>query len=200
MKQFWERIVDLFPGKKTETAKYVLLAVAAGILFLWSGDLFGLVSVRQAPQAAPSLAAEPVTKDELARYEEDQEHKLKAILSQIQGAGAVDVKLSVESGPSLDVITDTRKETTKQTEQAHDNSTRNTETISETETHVIQKGGASDAPVVAKRSRPVIAGVLVVAEGAWNAEVKARLLESARIQLAIPANRIIVQAAGRGGH
>lgn len=200
MKQIWERILDLFPGKKADTARYVLLAVAAGILFLWSGDLFGLVNVRPAaPLAASAPATAPVTQDELTRWEQTQAQELMAFLARIQGAGKVDVAVSLESGPAVDVVKDITTEKTKQTETAADNSTRLTETTSVRESHLLQKGGASDSPVVAKRTRPVIAGVVVVAEGAWNAEVKAKLLQATYVKLGIPASRVQVFAAGRGG-
>lgn len=200
MKQLWERILDLFPGKRAETARIVLVAVGAGILFLWSGDLFGLVGVRPAPAPAASTpTAAPITQDELTRLEEAQSQKLIALLSRIQGAGQVDVSVSLEAGPAIDVVADTTVEKTTQSEKAHDDSTRQTETVSTRESHLLQKGGSADAPVVAKRSRPVIAGVVVVAEGAWNAEVRARLLQATYTTLGIPANRVQVFAAGRGG-
>lgn len=200
MKQLWERILDLFPGKRVETARIVLVALAAGIIFLWSGDLFGLMNLRQvSPPAASTPATAPLTQDELTRLEEAQARELVAVLARIQGAGQVDVSVSLESGPAIEVVKDTTEDTTKQTEKAADNSTRLTETTSKRENHLLQKGGAADAPVVAKRSRPVIAGVVVVAEGAWNAEVRARLLQATYTKLGIPANRVQVFAAGRGG-
>lgn len=200
MKQLWERILDLFPGKRAETARIVLVAVGAGILFLWSGDLFGLVSAKPAaPPVGSTPAAAPLTPDELTRLEEKEAQKLVAVLARIQGAGTVNVSVSLESGPAIDVVKDTVVEKTTQNEKAKDDSSRVTETESVRENHLLQKGGASDAPVVAKRSRAVIAGVVVVADGAWSAEVKARLLQATYTALGIPANRVQVFAAGRGG-
>lgn len=200
MKQLWERLLDLIPGKRVETARILLVAVGAGILFLWSGDLFGLVNVRPAaPPANSTPAGAPLTPDELTRLEEVQAQKLMNVLSRISGVGQVDVSVSLESGPSIDVVKDLTTETTEANEAAADKSTRVTKTTSTRESHLLGKGGSTDAPVVAKRNRPVIAGVVVVAEGAWNAEVKARLLQATYTALGIPANRVQIFAAGRGG-
>lgn len=200
MKQIWERILDLFPGKKAETARYVLLAVAGGILFLWSGDLFGLVSVREVtPPTTVAPVAAPLSKDELTLLEEQEAQKLERILSRVSGAGKVEVSVSIESGPELQLAMDTVQERTKQSEVAEDKSTRETETVSTRDTVVLQKGGSADVPVIAKRSRPVIAGVMVVAEGAWKAEVRQQLMQAVSTNLGISANRVSVFAAGRGG-
>lgn len=200
MKQLWERFLDFVPGKRVETARILLVAVGAGILFLWSGDLFGLVNVRPAaPPAGSTPVAAPLTPDELTRLEQAEAQKLMNVLSRISGAGQVNVSVSLESGPAIDVVKDLTTETTEANEEAADKSTRVTKTTSTRESHLLQKGGSTDAPVVAKRSRPVIAGVVVVAEGAWKAEVKARLLQATYTALGIPASRVQVFEAGRGG-
>jgi stage III sporulation protein AG len=201
MKELWERFLNLLPGKaKAETAKIILIALGAGLIFLWSGDVFGMINVHPAaPEAtlggAAAGAPEP-KKDELTRMEEAQAKELAGVLTQIQGAGRVTVSVSLEAGPAIEVVSDLRTEQTKTTEKAQDGSTRQTETTSNSQQHLLSKGGTSDAPVVAKQSRPLIAGVIVVAEGAWNAEVRERLQKAAYVKLGIPANKVQVFAAG----
>ena len=52
--------------------------------------------------------------------------------------------------------------------------------------------GGGESPVVLKKSRPAVSGVLVIATGAKDAETKNELLNAVRAVLGVKAHRIEV--------
>ena len=70
--------------------------------------------------------------------------------------------------------------------------------MSDDQSNVMSKDLNQDLPAVASRSRAEVAGVLIVAEGARDVRIRARLLDAAMVALNVPANRIqVVPADGR---
>lgn len=196
-----ERITELLglkPGQ-ANMVKLIAVALVLGILFMNAGDLFGVTETRRPPNATAVVAppeGEPVS--ELTRLEEHYAERLAQKLQAIAGAGRVEVSVTLEAGPSIAVVADTRVDRTNISETATEGSTRRTETVNTHTTHVLQKSGSEDSPVVAKESRAQIAGILIVAEGAGNMSVRQRLHEAAMIAYGIPGHRIQV-VPGTGG-
>jgi len=181
------------------TVKLVAVAMALGVLFLNAGDLFGIVGSSKPPAGATEVSAPPgAPQDELTRMESDLAHNLERTLSLIAGAGTVQVSVMLEAGPTVTAITDSKVDKTTTRETAEDKSTRETVTTNTSQNNVMVKSGNTDALAVAKKSRAQIAGVLIVADGARSATVRARLHSAAVTALGISANRItVVPANGR---
>lgn len=58
---------------------------------------------------------------------------------------------------------------------------------------ILREGqGASDKPIILAEHRPVIAGVLVVAEGARDPSIKLRIGKAVEIAVGVPAHRVTV--------
>lgn len=190
-------------GLTKEQAKLVpLIAVLLfiGILMLQSGELFGVDSGSSPADPAPgaSLVGPVQEEDELTRLERQKAAELESMLSQIEGAGRVRVMVTLAAGPSIQVVKNTTVDQSTTTEEAADSSTRRTESINTREDHVFTRNGSAEQPVIAQTSAPEIAGVLIVAEGARDVRIRARLLDAAMVALNVPANRIqVVPADGR---
>jgi len=108
------------------------------------------------------------------------------------------VLLTLESGPTIDVVKNTTVDQSTTTERAADDSTRQTQSSQTRSDHVFSRDGASERPVIARTSRPEIAGVLIVAEGAHDVRIRAQLMDAAMVALRLPANRIEVVPAEGG--
>lgn len=186
-------------GMKPQQANLVKLlavAIALGILFLNAGELFGVVDQGQRPQGATEVSTpRGAPQDELARMEEEMARTLERTLSRILGAGEVQVSVMLEAGPTITAIPDTRVDKNTTTETATDGSRRETQSTNTTTTNVVTKAGGNDSLAVMKRSRAQIAGVLIVADGARSATVRARIHEAAVVALGISPNRIAVVPA-----
>ncbi len=106
----------------------------------------------------------------LSEYEEIMEHRLKSILSQIQGVGEVDVILTLRQGENIhylfdhDAVTITKEDGT---------------TVEETEKAVIiSKGSSYDEPIVTRKDYPLFQGALIVCEGGGDAEIRLQLTQA----------------------
>ena len=145
-------------GKLAETVFILLLiAVAALILFTSLGGKEG-----EEPEGS---------------YARQTEKRLAAVLSQIEGAGEVEVFLTVRSEGALVVATET-------TEHADGSVT----------TSPVLSGGE---PIVLEECLPAVTGVLIVAEGADDLSVRFNLLEAAASVLDI--NQSLIKVYTKGG-
>lgn len=194
------RITQLLGLKPNQVGmvKLVAIGLALGILFLNAGRLFGVIDSGQPPLGSLPVIAEPLpSTDELTLMEQEIAASLERSLSLVEGAGRVRVVVKLSSGPTVAPLTNVRQETTRANESAPDGSKRTTDTISREESQVMTKDGSRDVPAIAARKGAQIAGVLIVADGAKSATVRARLYEAAQTALDVPAHRVTVEPAER---
>lgn len=180
---------------------FLAVLLAIGILFLQAEELFGVEtggSPEQPPGAVLVSGVPAEEEDELTRLERRYARDLEEKLSLIRGAGEVRVLLTLEAGPTIDVVKNTTIDQSTTTERAADDSTRQTQSSQTRSDHVFSRDGSSERPVIARTSRPEIAGVLIVAEGAHDTRVRAQLMDAAMVALRLPANRIEVVPADGG--
>lgn len=183
--------------------KVLAVGLAVGILLLQAPTLFGVQTNSSSEQGPPNatLVSGSVNEEEeheLSRLERSMAAQLESNLSLITGAGKVRVMVTLDAGPTIDVVKNTTIDKSTQTEKAADDSTRQTESTNTRNDHVFYKDGSAERPVVSRTSRPEVAGVLVVAEGARDARIRARLLDATMVALRVPANRIEVMPAEKG--
>jgi stage III sporulation protein AG len=185
-------LIGLKP-QHAQMVKLMAIAIALGVLFLSAGDLFGVSSRPGRPSGAVEVARP--SGDELTRLEQEYARQLEATLSAVKGAGKVRVSVTLESGPEVVPVLNTRAQETRTQEKAGDGSNRDTTTTNRDVTNVMVQDGQSQNLAVQKRIRARIAGVSIVAEGARDAKVAALLHKVAVTQLGIPAHRVQVAAA-----
>lgn len=138
------------------------------------------------PQAkTDSAAGQQVNKQ--ANLTVDLKTQLEQILAQVQGAGQVQVMVTYETGPEIvpAVKTDTQNSSTDGTGQNTTSTTQNSEPVT-------VQGKDGTEPMVLLEKQPVVLGVLVVAEGASNLEVRLRLMQAVQVALQIAPERIEV--------
>lgn len=116
----------------------------------------------------------------------NEEEQLGKILSGIEGAGEVDVMITHYSTSEKDIAYETKTNST-----GGDKS--NTE--SEDRKAVMTDG----SPMVVKEIYPKVKGVIVVAQGADNPEVKRELTEAVTASLDVAAHRVCIYKKESGG-
>jgi len=132
-------------------------------------------------------------------YSEDLEKRLSSTLKEINRVGEVTVMIKYFSSPEMIYAYNTTKENkvTEEKDTAGGNRTIN-EQRDANELVIIQNSSStSNQPVIVKRVEPEISGVLVVAEGAEIAAVRAQLVKAVQTVLNIPSYRINVLPKGR---
>jgi stage III sporulation protein AG len=121
------------------------------------------------------------------------EIKMKSILSKIDGAGEVDVMITYVSGAEIVPAVDLKKSDSSTQEKDTGGGTRNVDQHDyESEIVYYEKTDGCKTPVVIKDLQPVIKGVIVVAKGGDNPQVKEKLTKAVQVLVDIPVHRIQV--------
>lgn len=168
-----------------------LAAVGVALLVL-SGINSGKAGGQQSTIQQATPVREQFTSGMTA--EEDQlGKKLCEMLKQVEGAGRVEVsvRLSGSTRSEYAVNATTGKKTTQEKDQS--GGTRTTTEDSGSQQLVMNRSGSGgEQPVTEREVAPQIAGVLVVAEGAGDARVKAKIFAAAQVALGVEPQRILV--------
>ncbi len=168
----------------------LILVGVLGIALLLAGSLLdpGPAKPKQENQAE-TVKIPPVAN---RSYEEALEAKLANLLSQVRGAGAVTVSITLENGSTQEFAKNTTRENRTIQEKDQSGGLRTTTETKESEQVLVSKENGVDRPVVARETKPLIKGVLVIAEGAQDSAVKASLTRAVEAGLGVPAYKITV--------
>lgn len=170
------------------------LAALGIVLLLFSGT--GRVKPAENPPDRTELSAAASSEQSgkgMSAEEEKIGKKLCDMLRQVEGAGQVEVavRLSASTSAEYAVNTTSGKKTTQEKDQT--GGTRlTTEDTSSGQLVMNRSGSGGETPVVEREAAPQVAGVLVVAEGASEAKVKAKLFDATRVALGIEPQKIMV--------
>lgn len=191
------------PPKKQARLTATLLGVALlGIFFLVAGNLGGgdkepVKTGAKTDTAAPAPLEQGSSN--MTGEEEILSKKLCEMLKKVEGAGRVEVSVRLFSSTCSEyaVNTTTGKKTTQEKDQS--GGSRVITEDSESGQLVMNRSGqGNETPVMEREMAPQVAGVLVVAEGAEDARVKAKLFEASRVALGIEPQKILVVPMERG--
>lgn len=178
----WARLMRLL--RKDNNLSLAIVGVAAvGLIIYILTTMSSPGGGGEAENASPDAAASSVQGGSL-------EERLEDILAQVEGAGAVRVMVTYETGPEIvpAVKTDTQRSASDGTGSAGSSTTSTTESE---EPVVIQGKSGSEALVLVEKV-PVVLGVLVVAEGASDLGVRLKLMQAVQVALQITPDRIEV--------
>ncbi len=155
--------------------KYVLAVLLAGVaLLLWPGG-------EKAPEPAPESPLAVQAQEETFTVEALEE-KLSRSLSQVRGAGKVEVVLTVQGGPRRVLARDEKN-------------TRSADGGSEVQSTTVLtdgSGGAGEAPVLVQQLYPPFQGALVVCSDGDSAGVRLKLMEAVSALTGLGADKITI--------
>lgn len=184
---------EIYKALMNPRGKYGFWGIAATVLLgaalMVVPGLF-LSKDKPAQPTVESIESSGTTVHSLAQLENIIAQQVSSILSQVEGAGKVAVSVSLETGPEHSFAQNTA--VIKSTVEEKDNKGGvrvTTETNNKTEMVLAQGKGE---PLLLKEMGPRIKGVLVVAQGAKDAELKARLSRAVQSMLDLPAHRVMV--------
>ncbi len=193
------------PPKEQGRRNIWLVGLAAvGIMLLVLSGMSGGKSAAKQEQSSnpemPAPAARETAKSGMSLEEDQLGKKLCEMLKRVEGAGNVEVSvwLSGSTRAEYAVNTTTGRKTTQERDQS--GGTRLTTEDSGSDQLVMNRSGTGgEQPVVERERASQVAGVLVVAEGARDAGVKAKLFEATRVALGIAPQKIVVLPMGGRG-
>ncbi|WP_227938484.1 stage III sporulation protein AG [Alkalihalobacillus deserti] len=192
-------------GKKRRLPlHYVLLLGCVGLALMITGNLL----TNPAGDEEHSLPAfneekeeedEPVFKrgssvepNSMQDYEMRYENQLKEQLEQIIGISDVSVMINLADTERNVYERNTNEKQQHTDETDREGGTRKVEDISRDEQLVIIRNGEKEEPILVQTEKPSIRGVLVVAKGVENAQVKSWVVEAVSRSLDVPTHRVSV--------
>ncbi|WP_096201203.1 stage III sporulation protein AG [Bacillus sp. FJAT-45350] len=199
-------VSDKVDGKKKKLSlPYVVLILCLGVALMILGNFFKDDIAEQESQ--------PVFRGEATSTEEDQpafgqnnqsepstmndyeiryENQLKETLEQIIGVSDVSVMINLAETEKkvYERNSNVKKQQTEETDR--EGGQRKVDDLSRDEQLVIVRNGDKEEPILIKKEKPNIRGVLVVAKGVDNIQVKSMVVEAVSRALDVPAHRVSV--------
>ncbi|ABZ82899.1 stage iii sporulation protein ag, putative [Heliomicrobium modesticaldum Ice1] len=182
-----------------------LLAVLAAVIFLGVALMTaeerrqgsGIWPGQEAAPTSATAAAESAKTgrgSELAAQERLLSERVASAVSKIEGVGATEVVVSLAQGTQSEYATNSNANNKKIEEKDKSGGTRVTSDNTDSRTVVVVKEStaAKEQPVVVRELRYQVAGVLVVAEGARDANVRQNISRAVCTLLDIPAHKVSV--------
>lgn len=162
----------------------ILILVLTGILLV----IIGLpVQEKEEKKEAAELEYQP----ELTA-EEQLEQRLEQILSQVSGIGKTRVMVSLKSNGRKIVEKDMEYSEGKEENVQAENSSANLQTNQAENTVYEKDQQGNERPYVTEELLPEIEGVLVIAQGAGNAQIVTEITEAVMALFGVDAHKIKV--------
>ncbi|RRJ66472.1 stage III sporulation protein AG [Paenibacillus oralis] len=187
--------------KRANTFRLLLILGLVGIAIMLFNSFVNVKEMdsggegREPPvmqDVAPTGMEESATGSDFSSIELSLENKTKEILEKIVGVGAVDVLVTIDSTEEV-VVQRNIKDTQELTEESDaDGGKRHVTQYTRDGQIVTYENSGSEQPIVTKKIKPKIRGVLVVARGAENKTVKGLIVDAVEKGLNVPAYRISV--------
>lgn len=189
--------------EKKITSKFLIILLILGVLLMFSSNLFQAkkpeVPVLKSQTGQEQVKDVPTfgqkgsdNKSIIDKYEKEYEQQLKEALESITGVKDVSITVNLDSSEEkiLDKNTVKRSQTTNETDK--EGGTRKVEDESTDDKTVIIREGDKETPIVLKTEKPKVRGVLVVAKGVDNIQVKQMVREAVTRMLDVPSHRVSV--------
>lgn len=193
MKEILEKLRKYL--EKANNKKYInnlLIILMVSIIFLIVANYFlnpKNLDIMDLPDEYPKDYVYDIEDD----YSSYLEQKLVNILSKLAGVGKVNVMVTLENSVEKITANNITKTSENTIENDSEGGTRELHREDLT-TQVVTKGN-NDELLVVKEIKPTVQGVIVVAEGAEDPEIKELLYEAVKTALGIKGNRVQVYSS-----
>lgn len=196
---------DRGENKKPSKYQYLLVVLMVGVVIMLVSNVFSnkteqgekstltLNNEEELEEDVPTLGSKDSGKNTTMNdFERMYETQIKDALDQIVGVSDVTVMVNVASTATqiYEKNTVTQKQTTNETDRQ--GGKRTVEDSSVDEQTVIIREGEKEVPLISQTEKPDVLGVLVVAKGAENIQVKQWIIEAVTRVLDVPIHRVAV--------
>lgn len=182
------------PQKKAITLMASIVAI--GIILMFLNSMFSTKEtpkLTETPQVNTSKA-DSSNADGLSALESSMAENLVNDLSQIAGVGDVTARVNLATSAEHVYAFNDNKSNEKVEEKDTKGGSRITTKVTQNGQLVLIKESQDNRenPVVIKEIKPEIQGVIVIAEGARNDEIKAEITEAVETLYDLPAHKVTV--------
>lgn len=189
-------------NKKNQKVRYFLILLLVGIMFMLLSDFLlkdqkeedaAIVSNQIVEQEEIETFREKTDKKwTIQDYEEKFENQLKTALEDISGVGEVTVLVNVEATERKVYESNAVLKNQITSETDKQGGKRTVEDQSKDDQLVIVRDGDKEIPIISETRKPDIKGVLIVAKGAEDIQVKKWIIEAVTRALDVPSHKVSV--------
>lgn len=192
--------------KKVTTLHYFAMVLCVGVALMILGSFFSSSEEESERVQAVFKSQEESTGEDVAAfgqkgnaepnsmedYEIRYENQLKEALDQIIGVSdaTVMINLAETERRVYERNISTKRQQTDETDR--EGGKRKVDDATRDEQIVVLRSGDKEEPLLIRKEKPQIRGVLVVAEGVENIQVKSMVVEAVSRVLDVPAHRVSV--------
>lgn len=186
IKEFSKRLTD------KKHINNLLIIVIVGIMIMITASIFNDDLSKNKGKTIQSNE-EKTNKIEFEDYGQLLEKRLEIILSEIKGVGKVKVMITLEETTEKIPATNSKINNEKTSETDSQGGIRE---INREDSNIeIATKGSDGSVVVLKEIQPEVKGVIVVAEGAYDIEIKEKLYQAVKTVLGVSGNRVEVYSS-----
>ena len=191
LKMLWQQFTNKEGGENKRMDRWMLLALF-GILILVIVWPVGSKSKEADNQVSESVAGtEKRTYNYAEQYTASMELRLKEILENVDGAGAVQVMITVKNNGEQ-VVEKDKSYSESKTIQSGDGGQNTTAANTSRSESTVYDRTDSGSPYVVKQLEPEIEGVLVAAQGAGDETVVNEITYAVQVLFDVPVHKIKV--------
>lgn len=174
-------------GKESKNKRYLLIAIGLAIAGI-AITFMPLPGSNNTKNNTTVQNAKSIVRTEVS-YEQQIEKRLVSILEKMEGVGQVSVMVTTYSNEEKVLASDVTTSSQQSEEKDQAGGTRNSMTTNSNQKVVMQSG---NTPYVVKENKPAIKGVLILAEGADNSNVRSEIIEAVANLLDVPVHKVSV--------
>lgn len=171
----------------------LLIILLAGILLVVIAYPTTSKDSKDKPTSTTNEASMVTDQTGTLSYIEEQELRLKKVLSKVQGVGEVEVMITLKSSKELIVEKDTPTTASTSQEEDAEGGKRDTVDKSASETTVYEQiDDGSSIPYVVKELEPEIEGIIVIAKGGDDPVIVKNISDAVLALFQVEAHKIKV--------
>jgi stage III sporulation protein AG len=175
--------------KKVQNIEYFIFILAIAIIIGLFSNWFQPGEEGQETGAVQEQGESPAAASG-EEYSTDQEYRLKQVLSAIKGAGRVEVMITYKTGKELVPAMNTMESNTETEEKDSNGGIRKVSQTDINSQPVSMTTSEGSQPLITAEIQPEVLGVIVVAEGAEDIQVRIELQKAVQTVLGVRSNQV----------
>lgn len=184
--------------KEIGPARLVMLLMAGILLLILSFP--NMLSTKNSTKDSERKNVSERNSNLSAKAEEDGdgytaqlEERLKKVLSKVEGIGNVEVMITLKSSKEKVILKDNPYTEESMKEVDGEGGNRDSSSIKKEDTTVlVDSGNGESLPYIIQELEPVVEGIVVIAEGGDNLDIKKEIMEAAQVLFNVPAHKVKV--------
>lgn len=183
---------ELFRPENKKARLNIFTAFVIGVLLLMMGNTF-LKKPESQPPVVLGEGEKTQSSQEGSPAEKQLEKRMKAILSKIEGAGEVDVMITMGETSQMVVARNEKSEASTVIEEGENGPAKTTQSEKlENAVVMTEDGKGATNPLVLSQISPQVTGVIIVAQGGGDVLVQEKLMAAAQALLDVPAHKVAI--------